>query len=160
MTPYSQDLRQRIVYTIQRGEGTIRQVADRFLVSFSFVTRLLHLYPGPSTLRGVQSPRVRAPGVVPGESFPGRIIRSGVGSAFNRPESPLMDTESRGDRPSTPGRRASRPHGTTPGSHCCDEGSTGRGGYAVSHSDERRSAGARVHSGGRDLVRKDMSEQH
>jgi transposase len=44
MTPYSQDLRQRIVDTIQRGDGTIRQVADRFLVSFSFVTRLLQLY--------------------------------------------------------------------------------------------------------------------
>src|SRR3954464_14669759 len=44
MTPYSQDLRRRIGDTIQPGEGTIRQVADRFLVSFSFVTRLLHLY--------------------------------------------------------------------------------------------------------------------
>src|SRR4051812_50034929 len=44
MTPYSQDLRQRIVDTIRRRDGTIRQVADRFLVSFSFVTRLLHLY--------------------------------------------------------------------------------------------------------------------
>src|SRR3982750_2545571 len=44
MMPYSQDLRQRIVDTIRRGDGTIRQVADRFLVSFSFVTRLLHLY--------------------------------------------------------------------------------------------------------------------
>src|SRR3954453_18637868 len=44
MTPYSQDLRQRIVDTIQRGDATIRQVADRFLVSLSFVTRLLHLY--------------------------------------------------------------------------------------------------------------------
>src|SRR4051794_27503684 len=44
MTPYSQDLRQRIVDTIRRGDATIRQVADRSLVSFSFVTRLLHLY--------------------------------------------------------------------------------------------------------------------
>src|SRR3954453_20134739 len=44
MTPYSQDLRQRVVDTIQRGDGTIRQVAERFLVSFSFVTRLLQLY--------------------------------------------------------------------------------------------------------------------
>jgi transposase len=44
MTPYSQDLRQRIVDTIQHGDGTIRQVAERFLVSFSFVTRLLQLY--------------------------------------------------------------------------------------------------------------------
>src|SRR3954468_19220286 len=50
MTPYSQDLRQRIVDTIQRGDGTIRQVADRFLVSLSFVTRLLHLYRGTGSV--------------------------------------------------------------------------------------------------------------
>ena len=44
MTPYSQDLRQRIVDTVQRGEGTVRQIAERFLVSVSFVTRLLQLH--------------------------------------------------------------------------------------------------------------------
>jgi transposase len=44
MTPYSQDLRQRIVDTVSRGDGTIRQVAERFLVSIAFVTRLLQLY--------------------------------------------------------------------------------------------------------------------
>src|SRR3954470_4488537 len=44
MTPYSQDLRQRIVDTVKRGDGTIRQVAERFLVSLSSVTRLMHLY--------------------------------------------------------------------------------------------------------------------
>jgi transposase len=41
MTPFSQDLRQRIIDTVLRGEGTIAQVAARFLVSVSFVTRLL-----------------------------------------------------------------------------------------------------------------------
>src|SRR3954454_24561237 len=50
MTPYSQDLRQRIVDTIQRGDGTIRQVAERFLVSISFVTRLLQLYRGTGSV--------------------------------------------------------------------------------------------------------------
>src|SRR5260370_4116264 len=50
MTPYSQDLRQRIVDRIQRGDGTIRQVAERFLVSFSFVARLLQLYRGPGSV--------------------------------------------------------------------------------------------------------------
>ncbi len=45
MRPYSQDLRQRIVDTVQRGEGTVRQIAERFLVSLSFVTRLLQLQP-------------------------------------------------------------------------------------------------------------------
>jgi transposase len=44
MIPYSEDLRQRVVDTIQRGEGSVRQIASRFLVSASFVTRLLHLH--------------------------------------------------------------------------------------------------------------------
>ena len=44
MRPYSQDLRQRIVDTVQRGEGSVRQVAERFLVSVAFVTRLLQLH--------------------------------------------------------------------------------------------------------------------
>ena len=44
MTPYSQDLRQRVLDSIQRGEGSVRQIASRFLVSVSFVTRLLKLH--------------------------------------------------------------------------------------------------------------------
>ena len=44
MKPYSPDLRQRIVDTVLRGEGTIRQIAERFLDSVSFVTRLLQLH--------------------------------------------------------------------------------------------------------------------
>jgi transposase len=44
MTPYSRDLRQRIVETVLRRDGTIDQIAQRFLVSVSFVTRLLQLY--------------------------------------------------------------------------------------------------------------------
>lgn len=44
MTPYSQDLRQRVLTTIQRGEGSVRQIASRFLVSVSFVIRLLQLH--------------------------------------------------------------------------------------------------------------------
>jgi transposase len=53
MRPYSRDLRQRIVDTVRRGEGTIRQVAKRFLVSVSFVTRLLQLHRS----RGSVEPR-------------------------------------------------------------------------------------------------------
>ena len=41
---YSQDLRKRIIATVERGEGSLRQIAQRFLVSLSFVTRLLHHY--------------------------------------------------------------------------------------------------------------------
>src|SRR5262249_34164817 len=44
MTPYSQDLRQRIVETATRGDGTLSQIAERFLVSVSFVARLLQLH--------------------------------------------------------------------------------------------------------------------
>ena len=44
MTPYSQDLRQRILQTVQRREGSLRQIARRFLVSISFVVRLLQTY--------------------------------------------------------------------------------------------------------------------
>jgi transposase len=44
MTPYSQDLRQRIIDTVRRGDGTLSQIAERFLVSVSFVTRLLQLH--------------------------------------------------------------------------------------------------------------------
>jgi transposase len=44
MTPYSQDLRQRVLDTVQRREGSLRQIARRFLVSVSFVTRLLRTH--------------------------------------------------------------------------------------------------------------------
>src|SRR3954449_5599990 len=44
MTPYSQDLRQRVLDTVRRGEGSVRQIARRFLVSVSFVTRLLRTH--------------------------------------------------------------------------------------------------------------------
>src|SRR3954447_16065947 len=50
MTAYSQDLRQRILDTVQRGEGSLRQIARRFLVSISFVTRLLRLHRSTGSL--------------------------------------------------------------------------------------------------------------
>src|SRR5215207_2088976 len=50
MTPYSQDLRQRILDTVQGGEGSLRQIARRFLVSVSFVTRLLKLHRSTKSL--------------------------------------------------------------------------------------------------------------
>jgi transposase len=51
MTPYSQDLRQRILETVRRGEGSLRQIARRFLVSVSFVTRLLRTHRSTGSLR-------------------------------------------------------------------------------------------------------------
>ena len=44
MSAYSQDLRQRVIDTVERGEGSSRQIARRFLVSISFVTRLSRLH--------------------------------------------------------------------------------------------------------------------
>jgi transposase len=42
MRPYSQDLRQRIIDTVARGEGSLRQIAQRFLVNVSTIVRLLN----------------------------------------------------------------------------------------------------------------------
>src|SRR5258705_4394945 len=50
MTPYSQDLRERILETVRSGDGSLRQIARRFLVSVSFVTRLLRLHRGTGSL--------------------------------------------------------------------------------------------------------------
>lgn len=43
MPAYSLDLRQRVLDAVERGEGSIRQIARRFVVSLSFVVRLLQL---------------------------------------------------------------------------------------------------------------------
>src|SRR5262249_52605967 len=58
MTPYSQDLRQRILDTALRGDGTVRQIARRFLVSASFLTPLL----GPHRTTGSLRPRPQGGG--------------------------------------------------------------------------------------------------
>jgi transposase len=50
MTPYSQDLRQRVLDTVRRREGSVRQIARRFLVSVSFVTRLLRTHHDTGSL--------------------------------------------------------------------------------------------------------------
>src|SRR4051812_23874475 len=50
MIPYSQDLRERILETVRRGDGSLRQIARRFLVSVSFVTRLLRTHRSTGSL--------------------------------------------------------------------------------------------------------------
>src|SRR3954470_4770487 len=50
MIPYSQDLRERILETVRSGDGSLRQIARRFLVSVSFVTRLLRLHRSTGSL--------------------------------------------------------------------------------------------------------------
>jgi transposase len=51
MTPYSQDLRKRVLETIERGEESVRQIARRFLVSLSFVTKLMQRYRSTGSLQ-------------------------------------------------------------------------------------------------------------
>src|SRR3954469_12372448 len=69
MTPYSQDLRQRVLDTVRRGEGSLRQIADRFLVSVSFVTRLLRTHRHTGSLEpkphGGGNPAVLTPEDLP-----------------------------------------------------------------------------------------------
>jgi transposase len=43
MGPYSMDLRQRVAQAVDAQEGSLRQLARRFCVSLSFITRLLAL---------------------------------------------------------------------------------------------------------------------
>jgi len=43
MRPYSMDLRQRLAEAVDRRQGSFRQLARRFRVSLSFITRLLAL---------------------------------------------------------------------------------------------------------------------
>src|SRR5439155_522350 len=65
MTPYSQDLRQRVLDTVLRGKGSLRQIARRFLVSVSFVTRLLRTHRDTGALapkpHGGGNPAVLSP---------------------------------------------------------------------------------------------------
>jgi transposase len=50
MKAISQVLRERILDTVERGDGSLRQIAGRFLVSVSFITRLLQLYRSTGSL--------------------------------------------------------------------------------------------------------------
>jgi transposase len=48
--PYSYDLRSRVLNAYLLGEGSIRQLAERFRVSTGFIQRLLHLYRNTGSL--------------------------------------------------------------------------------------------------------------
>jgi transposase len=51
MPAYSQDLRQRVLDAVERNEGSIRQIAHRFVVSLSFVVRLLQTHRRTGSIR-------------------------------------------------------------------------------------------------------------
>ena len=56
MPAYSQDLRQRVIDAVQRKEGSIRQIARRFVVSLSFVVRLLQAHRRTGSIRAAGRP--------------------------------------------------------------------------------------------------------
>ena len=51
MPVYSQDLRQRVLDAVERKEGSIRQIARRFVVSLSFIVRLLQVHRRTGSIR-------------------------------------------------------------------------------------------------------------
>jgi transposase len=50
MKPYSLDLRQRVFDAVQRGEGSLRELADFFQVHLSFIVRLLRRHRDTGSL--------------------------------------------------------------------------------------------------------------
>ncbi len=50
ISPYSMDLRQRVAQAVDNKEGSLRQLARRFRVSPSFITRMLTLRRQTGTL--------------------------------------------------------------------------------------------------------------
>ena len=61
MPAYSSDLRQRVLDAVQRKEGSVRQIARRFVVSVSFIVRLLQLHRRTGSIQ----PKPRAGGRPP-----------------------------------------------------------------------------------------------
>ena len=67
MPVYSQDLRKRVIDTVERGDGSLRQIAQRFLVSLSFVVRLLHHYRTTGSLEPKPHGGGRPPALSPAQ---------------------------------------------------------------------------------------------
>jgi transposase len=67
MPVHSQDLRKRVVDTIERGDGSLRQIAQRFLVSLSFVVRLVRHYRTTGSLEPKPHGGGRQPALSPAQ---------------------------------------------------------------------------------------------
>lgn len=67
MPVYSQDLRKRVIDTVERGDGSLRQIAQRFLVSLSFVVRLLRHYRTTGSLEPKPHGGGRQPALSPAQ---------------------------------------------------------------------------------------------
>src|SRR3974377_273808 len=90
MGPYSVDLRERGAAVIEEGEAPQRQVAKRFRVSVSFVTRLLQRRRDAGTL----APKPHGGGARPGPGFP----ETGTATMLSaeHPDAPLNQLKERG----------------------------------------------------------------
>jgi transposase len=67
MPVYSQDLRKRVIDTVERGDGSLRQIAQRFLVSLSFVVRLRRHYRTTGSLKPQPHGGGRLPALSPAQ---------------------------------------------------------------------------------------------
>jgi transposase len=67
MPVYSQDLRKRVLDTVERGDSSLRQIAQRFLVSLSFVVRLLQHYRTTGSLEPKPHGGGRPPALSPAQ---------------------------------------------------------------------------------------------
>ena len=91
MGPYSMDLRERVAAAIDQGEGSQRQVAKRFRVSVSFVTRLIQRRREAGTL----APKAHGGGRRPALGFPERVRLARLIS--EQPDATLEQLKERGD---------------------------------------------------------------
>jgi transposase len=89
MGPYSMDLRERVAAAIDQGESQ-RQVARRFRVSFSFVTRLIQRRREAGTL----APKAHGGGRQPALDFPQRVRLARLIS--EQPDATLEELKERG----------------------------------------------------------------
>jgi len=67
MPVYSQDLRKRVIDTIERRDGSLRQIAQRFLVSLSFLVRLRRHYRTTGSLEPKPHGGGRSPALNPAQ---------------------------------------------------------------------------------------------
>src|SRR4051794_31225107 len=80
MGPYSMDLRRRVAEAVDNQEGSLRQLARRFCVSVTFITRLL----GRRRQTGSLAPRRRTP-PCPGRGRPTAPAATAPGAARCHP---------------------------------------------------------------------------
>ena len=88
MPTYSPDLRQRVLDAVQRKEGSLRQIARRFVVSLSFVVRLLQLQRRTGSIQ--PEPRAGGRRAGGGGTAPRKQPRSRLAARYRHPVRPRL----------------------------------------------------------------------